>query len=89
MRSPAGARPSDDSGSPVVARASAAREGAGAQLQAMLSAQADSIDVGAMREAVEEMIDDAEPFNLVIGWARAFIDAVDWNEIWRAYNEEK
>ena len=43
---------------------------------------------GAMREAVEEMIDDAEPFNLVIGWARAFIDAVDWNEIWRAYNEE-
>ena len=43
----------------------------------------------AMREAVEEMIDDAEPFDLVIGWARAFIDAVDWNEIWRAYNEEK
>ena len=43
---------------------------------------------GAMREAVEEMIDDAEPFDLVIGWARAFIDAVDWNEIWRAYNEE-
>tara|TARA_R110002167_G_scaffold43208_1_gene130770 strand:- start:1167 stop:1397 length:231 start_codon:yes stop_codon:yes gene_type:complete len=42
----------------------------------------------AMREAVEDMIDDGPPFNLVTSLAMAFIDAVDWNEIWRAYNEE-
>ena len=43
----------------------------------------------AMRDTVDNMIDDADvAFPHVVSWARAFLDAVDWNEIADVYNEE-
>jgi len=43
----------------------------------------------AMRDAVISMTENVGDDPLVIGWATAFIDAVNWNEIFAAYNEEK